>query len=75
MTIDQAIKVLTTERRFCLAIDAHERYQALDLGIEALKRIEEGRAKGYSNIYLFAAPLTFSATHSQARQRSNEEED
>ena len=43
MTIDKAITVLQTEARFCKAIDAPERYDALKLGIEALRRLTDIR--------------------------------
>lgn len=47
MTIDEAIKILDIVQAPPLMHPEHKYNEALKLGIEALKRITEGRNKGY----------------------------
>jgi len=43
MTIDQAVKVLSAAQKGTWAIPHADRYDALKLGIEALKRVNASR--------------------------------
>uniref|UniRef100_A0A6M3XWA1 Uncharacterized protein n=1 Tax=viral metagenome TaxID=1070528 RepID=A0A6M3XWA1_9ZZZZ len=47
MTIDKAIELLDTAKEGFPVKDDEEYYKAMELGIEALKRLEEGRKRGY----------------------------
>ena len=47
MRIDEAIRELELINHDGFVITRYTEFEALELGIEALKRIEEGRFKGY----------------------------
>jgi len=47
MTIDEAIFQLADEGAYCLSMQMIKRYEAIKLGIEALKRVKIGRGQGY----------------------------
>ena len=47
MTLDEAIERNEDIQMEFLPIPSHRNWEAVQLGIEALKRLEEGRQKGY----------------------------